>query len=117
MQDLAIRPGPQQAVAVAAIGGLDDHAAGNHRVVLLRLGLQPFVGRAVFRLAQAFRLHGKTGSEHFRQDHQVHFAHLLQQHFEVRIVGLTVVPGQGGLHQGDFQVRQLTQIAHSFSAA
>ncbi|MNO65524.1 hypothetical protein D3C76_562840 [compost metagenome] len=117
VQNLAVRPRPQQAVAVAAIGGLDDHTAGNHRVVLLGLCLQPFVGRTVLRLAQAFRLHRKTGGKHFRQDHQVDLAHLLQQHLEVRVVGLAVVPGQGGLHQGDFQVRQCTQIAHSRSAA
>ncbi|MCY1445327.1 hypothetical protein D9M71_618370 [compost metagenome] len=117
VQDFAIRPRPQQAVAVAAIGGLDNHTTGNHRVVLLRLGLQPLVGRAVLRLAQGFRLHRKTGGEHFRQDYQVHLAYLLQQHLEVRKVGLAVVPGQGGLHQGDFQVRQCTQIAHSRSAA
>ena len=117
MQDFAVRPRPQQAVAVAAVSGLDDHATGNHRVAFLRLGLQPLVGRAVLRLAQAFRLHRKTSGEHFRQNYQVHLAHLLQQHLEVRIVGLAVVPGQGGLHQGDFQVRQCAQIAHSRSAA
>ncbi|MNV72282.1 hypothetical protein D3C71_1653590 [compost metagenome] len=102
---------------MAAVGGLDDHAAGDHGVELLRLGLQPFVGRTVLRFGQFFRLHGKTGGEHLRQDHQVCADGLLQQHLEAGIVGLAVMPGQGGLHQGDFQVRQFTQIAHSFSAA
>ena len=54
MQHLAIRPRPQQAVAVAAIGGLDDHTAGNHGLILCRLGLEPTMGGAVFRLGEGF---------------------------------------------------------------
>jgi len=44
-------------------------------------------------------------------------AGLLQQPLEMLEVGLAVVPGQGGLDQGDIQVRQCRQITHSFSAA
>ncbi|MNH33598.1 hypothetical protein D3C79_941270 [compost metagenome] len=117
VQDLAVRARPQQAVAVAAIGGLDDHATGNHCVDALGLSLEPFVGRAVLGLGQAFRFHRKTSGEHLGEDHQVGIFSLVEQHLEMRVIGLAVVPGQGRLHQGDFQVGQCTQIAHSFSAA
>ena len=117
MQDLAIGPCPKQPVAVAAICGLDDHAAGDHRIELLGLGLEPLVGRPILGLGEAFGLHGETGGEHLGKDHQIRFTDLGQQLFEMRIVGLAVVPGQGCLHQGDFQIGQFTQIAHSFSAA
>ncbi|MNP29308.1 hypothetical protein D3C76_1223270 [compost metagenome] len=117
VQDFAVRARPQQAVAVAAVGGADDHAAGDHRVQARRLLAQPGVGGALLRLAEALRIHGEAGGEHLRQDHQVRTARLLQQSGEARAVGLGVMPGQGGLHQGELEVRQLAQIAHSFSAA
>ncbi|MNN90188.1 hypothetical protein D3C81_2080950 [compost metagenome] len=102
---------------MAAVGGLDDHAAGDHGIELLGLALEPLVGRSVLGLGQAFGVHGKAGGEHLREDDQVSAAGLLQQGFEMLIVGQAVLPDQAGLHQRDVQVGQATQIAHSFSAA
>ncbi|MNN25568.1 hypothetical protein D3C81_1390460 [compost metagenome] len=117
VQHLAIRARPEQAVAVAAVSSTDDHAAADNRVQARRLFAQPGVGGALLRLAETFRVHGEAGSEHFRQDHQISATRLLQQRGETRPIGLGVMPGQGGLHQGELEVRQLAQIAHSFSAA
>ncbi len=50
MPDLAIRTRPQQAVAVATVSGMHDHAAGDHRIELFRLVAQPVGGRALFPL-------------------------------------------------------------------
>ncbi|MNC50981.1 hypothetical protein D3C75_1002550 [compost metagenome] len=117
MQHLAIRACPQQAIAMTAVGGLDDHATGDHRIKPQSLSPQPFAGRPVFRFGEGFRLHGKTGGEHLRQNDQVGAASLLQQRLEMLKVGLAVVPGQGRLDQRNGQFRQCTQITHSFSAA
>ncbi|MNN52092.1 hypothetical protein D3C81_1667690 [compost metagenome] len=117
MQHLAIRACPQQAIAMTAVGGLDDHATGDHRIKPQSLSPQPFAGRPVFRFGEGFRLHGKTGGEHLRQNDQVGAASLLQQRLEMLEVGLAVVPGQGSLDQRNGQLRQCTQITHSFSAA
>jgi len=48
--------------------------------------------------------HGKSGGEHFWQHDQVGARGLLQQQLEMLQVGLAVMPGQGGLYQGDIQV-------------
>ncbi|MNU78356.1 hypothetical protein D3C71_679440 [compost metagenome] len=50
VQDFAIRPRPQQAIAMTAVGGLNDHATSDYRIQLRRLSPQPFTGGAVFRL-------------------------------------------------------------------
>ncbi|MCY1180304.1 hypothetical protein D9M73_207360 [compost metagenome] len=102
---------------MAAVGGLDDEAAGDHRSPAPGLLTQPGMGRALLGLGESRRIHGKAGGEHLRQDDQVRPLRLLQQGFEVRVVGGAVVPGQGGLHQGQLEVGQGGQIAHSFSAA
>ena len=47
--DFTIRACPKQAIAVAAIGRLDDHAASDHRIELLRLATQPLAGRTILR--------------------------------------------------------------------
>ena len=89
---------------MAAIGGLDDDAAGDHCIQLRRLGPQPFAGRAVFRFGEGGRFHGETRGEHLRQDDQVRAARLFQQQFEVFEVRLAVVPGQRGLDQCQVEV-------------
>ncbi len=75
------------------------------------------MGRPQFGLGLLGRSHAETRGEHLREDHQVGTGGALQQGGEMLAVGLGVVPGQGGLDQGDVQVRQNRQIAHSFSAA
>ncbi len=117
MQHLTIGARPEQAVAMAAIGRLDDHTAGNYCVQPRSLSAQPGIGRPLFRLSQRRRIHGKTGGEHLRQHHQVRAAGLIQQGGEAFVVGGSVLPYQAGLHQREFEVGQIVQIAHSRSAA
>ncbi|MNZ84028.1 hypothetical protein D3C78_1027730 [compost metagenome] len=102
---------------MTAIGGLNDHATGDHRIKLCCLSPQPFAGGAVFRFGEGLGLHGEPGGEHLRQNDQVGAASLLQQRLEMLEVGLAVVPGQGRLDQRNGQLGQCTQITHSFSAA
>ena len=47
-----VRARPEQAVAVAAISGLDDQAAADHRAQVLSLLAQPLAGRAILGLGQ-----------------------------------------------------------------
>ncbi len=117
MQHLTIGTRPEQAVAMAAVGGLDDHAAGDDRIQPRRLAAQPGIGRALFRLGQGRRVHGKTGGEHLRQDDQIGTAGLVEQPGETLAVGIGILPDQGGLDQGQFEIGQVVQIAHSRSAA
>ncbi len=117
VQHLAVRTRPEQAVAMAAVGELDDQAAGDHRAKAPGLLQQPGMGRPQFGLGLLGRSHAETRGEHLREDHQVGTGGALQQGGEMLAVGLGVVPDQGGLDQGDVQVRQNRQIAHSFSAA
>ncbi len=117
MQDFAVRSGPEQAVAVAAVGRLDDHAGSDHGIQPHGLFTHPTVGRALLRLGQLRRVHGKAGGEHLRQDDQIGAARLLQQLGEMRAVGRGILPDQAGLDQGQFEVGQHGQIAHSLSAA
>nr|GFD22720.1 hypothetical protein [Tanacetum cinerariifolium] len=117
VQKLAVRSRPQQTIAMAAIRRPHNHAAGHNRVDALGLRQQPFGRHAVLGFGECFGLHGEAGGEHLRQDHQIGTLSLVEQIFEVRVVGFAVVPDQGGLYQGDVQVRQIAQIAHNFSAA
>ncbi len=117
MPDFAVRACPQQAIAMAAIRRLNDHAAGDHCIELRGLRLHPFAGRAMLGFGEGLRRHGETGGEHLRQDDQVGASGLLQQHVEVLKVGLTVMPGEAGLDQRQIEIGQRTQITHSFAAA
>ncbi|MNE51302.1 hypothetical protein D3C80_1459250 [compost metagenome] len=106
MRQAAIRSRPEQAVAVAAVGRLDDQAAGHHRVDTPGLLAHPDAGRAVFRLGQGRRFHAEAGAEHLRQHHQVDAAGLFQQGCEVRAIGRRILPGQFALDQRQFEVGQ-----------
>ena len=99
MQHFAIRTRPQQAVTVAAIRREHNHAARHHGIEPLCLLAQPLGGRAAFGLSKGTGLHAEAGGEHLRQDHQVSANSLLEQLVEMIEVGLTVMPGQRGLHQ------------------
>ena len=99
VQHFAIRTRPQQAVAVAAIRGEHNHAARHHGIQPFGLFAQPVGRRATLGLSQGAGFHTEAGGEHFRQHHQVGAASLLQQFVKMIEVGLTVMPGQRGLHQ------------------
>ncbi|MNS66974.1 hypothetical protein D3C72_1002050 [compost metagenome] len=90
---------------MAAVGGLNDHAASNDCIELCRLNPQPFAGRAILGFGKGFGFHGESSGEHFRQDDQIRPPRLLQQHLEMFKVGLAVMPGQAGLDQRQVQIR------------
>ncbi len=111
----AVRARPVQAVAVAAVGRLSNHAADHHRVQASGLLQQPGAARAVLGFGQRGGVHGEAGAEHLRQDHQVGALGLIQQLGEVGMVGGRVLPDRGGLHQGQLEVGQGGQVTHGKS--
>ncbi len=104
MRQRTIRTRPEQAIAIAAVVGLDDQAAADHRIETLRLLAQPCAAGTILRFGQRCRLHREAGGEHLRQDHQIGAARLLQQGLKVLAVGGRIVPGQGGLDQRQFEI-------------
>ena len=115
MRQRTIWARPEQAIAVTAVRRLNDQAAADHCINTLRLLTQPVGGRAILGLGQCGRLHGKTGAEHLRQDHQIGTARLLQQCLEVLAVGGRIMPGQAGLDQRQFEIGFIAHRSTSFA--
>src|SRR5690606_21928422 len=64
MQDLTVRARPEQTIAMAAVGRLDNDTAGDHALQTCGLFAQPGIGGPLFRLGQARSTHGKPGGKH-----------------------------------------------------
>ena len=116
MQHLTIGTRPEQAVAMAAVGGLDDHAAGDDRIQPRRLAAQPGIGRALFRLGQAaesmekpvVNISGRTirSAPRAWSSSPAKRSRLASASCQTRWSG-----------SGQFEIGQVVQIAHSRSAA